>query len=91
MENMTLSGVMTAAKHLSPDEKWQLRLMLDKELNVQNGFKSIEQLMQEQGTRPRSFEEMLGPVPGEEADDDVDEFLKELYQWRSEQTIRDID
>ncbi len=91
MENQTLPALMTAAKHLSTDEKWQLRQMLDKELNLQNGRKSIEQLMREQGTRPLKFEEMLGPIPSEEADDDVDEFLKELYQWRSEQTIRDID
>ncbi len=91
MENMNLAGVMTAVKHLSQDEKWQLRLMLDKDLNLQNGHKSIEQLMREQGTRPLKFEEMFGPIPSEEADDDVDEFLKELYQWRSEQTVRDID
>lgn len=81
MENATLAEVITAARQLSSDEKWQLRSMLDEDLGLQNGFKSLEQLAREQGIKPRSFEELLGPEP-EEDDDDVDEFLRDVYETR---------
>ncbi len=64
--------------------------MLDDELGLQTGFKSIEQLMREQGTRARTFEEMLVPVTSEEADDDVDEFLKDLYRGYSVRILGSI-
>lgn len=91
MEQVTLEKVLTEAKQLSDEEKWQLRTMLDNELGLQNGFKTIEQIAREQGKRPVSFQELLGPQPDEDDDDDVDEFLKELRQWRDESSLRELD
>lgn len=88
MENVTLAEVMTAAKQLSSDEKWRLRSMLDEDLGLQNAFKSIEQLAREQGVKPRSFEELLGPEPEEGDDDDVDEFLRDVHETRGQSNGR---
>lgn len=80
MENVTLPSVLTAAKQLSLEDQERLRSFLDSELRRQNSHKNLEQIALEQGVRPRPFSELLGPDPEEEDDDDVDEFLKELYE-----------
>jgi hypothetical protein len=91
MENVTLPNILIAAKQLSLEDQKKLRLFLDAELKRYDSHKSLEQMALEQGVRPRSFAEMLGPDPEEDADDDVDEFLKELYEWRRDQSVRSLD
>lgn len=78
MENVTLPNVITAVKQLSLEDKKSLRVFLDAELGWQSNHKSIEQIALEQGIRPRSFAELLGPEPEEEDNDDVDDFLNSI-------------
>src|SRR5215210_295998 len=72
MEQVTLEKVATEAKQLSADEKWALRKVLDDELGLQNGFETIEEIAREQGKRPVSFQELLGPQPDKDDNDDAE-------------------
>lgn len=91
MENVTLPSVLSAIRRLSPEDQKQLRSLLDAELRRQDGHQRLAQLAREQGVRPRSFAELLGPEPEEANDDNVDEFLQELYEWRRNQSARSLD
>jgi hypothetical protein len=42
MEIMTFAEVLTAARRLSAQEQWRLRLILDSELRLRQGRKTIE-------------------------------------------------
>ncbi len=90
MEQVTLEKVLTEAEELSANDQRLLRAWLDTKLRQQEGFKSIEEIAREQGKRPVSFQELLGPEPSED-DDDVDEFLKELREMRKDSPLREID
>ncbi|MDQ3009880.1 MAG: hypothetical protein M3X11_04160 [Acidobacteriota bacterium] len=81
MEQVTLEKVLTEAQELSANDQHLLKLWLDTKLSQQEGFKSIEDIAPEQGKRPVSFQELLGPEP-EDNDDDMDEFPRERYETR---------
>ena len=78
METVTLPSVLTAVRQLSPEDQKSLRVFLDTELRGKDNGKSIEQIALEQGIRPRSFAELLGPDPEDGDNDDVDEFLDNI-------------
>lgn len=42
--------------------------------------KTVEEILREQGVRALSFREMLGPLGGDEAKENVDEFLASLRE-----------
>lgn len=82
MESVTLEKVLADAQELSTNDQRLLRSWLDAKLLPINGAKSLEEIAMEQGVRPRSFQELLGPEPEEDNDDDVDAFLRDLDEMR---------
>ena len=74
-------------RHQSPEERHQLISLLESEMRGEKEHKIVEELVAEQGTRPLSFEELLGE-PGSADDENVDDFLAELERWRSHQSSR---
>lgn len=82
MQSVTLEKVLADAQELSTNDQRLLRSWLDAKLRPTNGAKSLEEIAMEQSLRPRSFQELLGPGPEENDDDDVDEFLRDLDELR---------
>lgn len=76
---------------MSDNEQRLLRLWLDQQLSQQGGFQSLEEIARAQGKRPVSFQEMLGPEPTADDDDDVDEFLAETRAIRQASKAREFD
>lgn len=74
---------MTEARQLPVQEKRLLGAILTSEVTSQQESKSLEQIALEQGKRPLSAEELLGPEPDPNDDDDVDEFLRQLREWHN--------
>jgi hypothetical protein len=91
MAETTFDKVLTDALALPPDEQRRLAEALMAGAGVIQPLKSLEQLMAEQGTRPLSFAEMLGPEGMWPEDDDVDDFLAEVRQWRDEDSGRSLE
>ena len=82
MSAITLEKVLQDAKALSPSEQQRLLRLLFADTEQTKPSKSIEQQVAEQGTRPLSYEEMLGNFWPE--DESVDDFLATLHEWRNE-------
>jgi hypothetical protein len=91
MEQVTLEQVQTEAQALSDNDQRLLRAWLDTKLRQQNSFYSIEEIARAQGKRPVSFQELLGPEPDADDDDDVDEFLAETRAIRQASKAREFD
>ena len=91
MAEVTFEKVLADVQQLSRADQQRLHALLAKELRQQERFKPLEQIALEQGKRPLKFEELLGPEPEPGADDEVDEFLRDLREWRSAQTAREFD
>lgn len=91
MPEVTFEKVLADLRQLSQADQQRLHALLAKELRRQEGFRTLEQIAEEQGVKPRSFAELLGPELDEDGDDDVDTFLEELYVWRRGQTARSLD
>ncbi len=91
MEPITLEKVLFEAQKLSTNDQFLLKSWLETKLRQQESFKSIEDIALEQGKRPVSYLELLGPEPEEGDKDDVDEFLNELREWRKGETLRELD
>jgi len=92
MENVTFAEVLTAARRLTTEEHWKLRLMLDSEIRSREGRKTIEDLAREQGKKPVTFEDLLGPDPEPGEDDgNIDEFLREMRESRDIPSTRSFD
>jgi hypothetical protein len=88
MPNVTLEKVLEDARSLAPDEQQRLVELLAAEPPEIQPAATIEQLMAEQGTRPLSFDEMLGDFWPE--DESVDDFITALREWRSESWQRSL-
>ncbi len=86
MSDTTLEKILEEAQNLPPDEQQRLRELLL--MGTPEGPKTAEQLAAEQGTRPLSFEEMLGDFWPE--DENLDEFLQTWREWRSEGEHRSL-
>ena len=86
----TLEEILSEVKSLSVEDRRRLVALLEAQMRAEEGHKSLEQLVTEQGTRPLTFQELLGE-PSADHDDDVDEFLAQLGKWRSEQSSRVVD
>lgn len=71
---------------LTTEEKQRLRELL---LSPPQPLTSIEELAAQQGTRPLSFDEMLGDFWPE--DETADEFIATLRQWRNETNRPQLD
>ncbi len=91
MEPITLEKVLFEAQKLSTNDQFLLKSWLETKLRQQESFKSIEDIAREQGKHPVSFPELLGPDPEEGDEDNVDEFLNELREWRKGETLRELD
>ncbi|NOT59035.1 MAG: hypothetical protein HOP19_02295 [Acidobacteria bacterium] len=79
---VSFEQVLTEARQLPLSERRLLRAVLTSDLEREEGSKSIEQIALEQGKRPLTLEQLLGPTPDGSDDDDIDEWLR---QSREEQ------
>lgn len=86
----TLETILSEVKSLSPEDRRRLVALLEAQMRAEEGHKSLDQLVAEQGTKPLTFQELLGE-PSVDQDDDVDEFLAQLGKWRSERSSRAVD
>ena len=86
----TLEEILTEVKSLSVEDRRRLVALLEAQMRAEEGHKSLEQLLTEQGTRPLTFQELLGE-PSVGQDDGIDEFLAQLGKWRSEHSSRAVD
>jgi hypothetical protein len=84
MAETTFERVLTEALALPPDERRLAETLIAGAAEVQP-LKSLEQLVAEQGTRPLTFKEMLGPERMWPEEESVDEFLAEVRRsyWRA--------
>ena len=85
----TFEQILNEVKSLSPEQRNRLAALLESQRRAEAGHKTVEQLIAEQGTRPLSFQELLGE-PGALEDESIDEFLAELEQWRSQRSSRRV-
>jgi len=88
MLDVTLEKVLEDARSLAPEEQQRLVELLTVEPSEIQPGATIEQLVAEQGTRPLSFDEMLGDFWPE--DESVDDFITALREWRSESWQRGL-
>lgn len=88
---VTFERVLTEARQLPLRERKMLGAILTNELAAQEERKSLEQIALEQGKHPLKAEELLGPEPDPNDDDDVDSFLRELREWRNAEATREWD
>ena len=92
MSEITYDQVVAEIQQLPLSDKRRLSSVLAKELAQQENLSALERIAREQGVRPRSFAELLGPeLDPNDGDDDVDSFVQELYEWRHGQTARNLD
>lgn len=92
MSKATYDQVVAEIQQLPLSDKRRLSSLLAQQLAQQENLSALERIAQEQGVRPRSFAELLGPeLDPNDGDDDVDSFVQELYEWRRGQTARSLD
>jgi hypothetical protein len=77
-----LEKIIAEVRALQPAEQQRLREILEAKSNHFDPVNRINQLALEQGTKPLSFDEMLGDFWPE--DEGTDDFLNTFRKWRNE-------